>query len=341
MTTQLDSSIGYKKEATFGTAVAVDKFLEFNTEDFAWVPTFSQSAAQRYGRRVDAADRRVLTKSEVSGSVEIDILAKGLGALFEAALGAGTSTQLAATDGYQQLFKLAATDFLPSYTFQKGLPPLGGGAATAQTFAGMVCTGFDLTVGNAALPSLKFNFIGKGVDTTTALAVSSYIADNELLSFTNASLRVGGAVTVPTGTTLATGGTEAANVRDINFTLDNGLDSNGFNVGGAGKRTRKHALGLRKGTGTLTAEYDSNVLRDAYLNQEDLALVLDFTSTVPIDTDVYPTLELVIPNIRLEGELPKANGGDVIAQSIGFTMLDGRVAAEPLYVAIVTGETAI
>jgi hypothetical protein len=205
----------------------------------------------------------------------------------------------------------------------------------------MVCSGFELTVGNAALPSIKFNFMGKDFDTETALAVPSYVADNELLSFTSASLRVGGTVVVPTATALATGGTDAANVRDINFTLDNGLDSNGFNIGGAGRRTRKPALGLRKGTGTLTAEYDSNTLRDAYANQEDLALVLDFTSEVAIDTDVNPTLEIVIPNIRLEGELPKANGGDVITQSIGFTMLDGRVAAEPLYVAIVTAETAI
>jgi hypothetical protein len=340
VTTQLDSSIGAKKETTFGTGVTVDHFFEFNTEDFGWDPTFEQSKGQRYGRRTDASDRRVLTKSAVAGSLETDLLAKGMGALMEAALGSASST-VASAPAYQQLFTQAVNDFPPSYTIQKGIPLLGG-AMSAHTFTGMVCSGFDLTLGNAGIPTLKFSFVGKDYSTATAYQVPSYIAGNSELSFVNAALTIGGTLTVPTTTALATvtGGT-ATDIRDFNFTYDNGLDGNGFNIGGGGKRTRPPAYGLRTGKGTLTAEFDAVTLRDAYLNQSDLALVFTFQDlSRQIVSTYYPTFQLVLPNIRLEGEIPKANGGDVITQSIGYTMFDNRVS-QPIYVAIVTPETAI
>jgi hypothetical protein len=339
MSTALDSQIGFKKETTFKTPATPDTFVEFTEEDFAWSPTFSQGTGQRYGRRVDASDRRVLVKEEAGGSFTQELITKGLGKLFEAALGTGVSTVVSGA-AYQQLFTPAVDDFLPSYTIQKGIPMLGG-ASQPQTFAGCVCSGFELTASNAGIPTIKWNWLGAGVDTSTALAVASYLASTQLLSFVHGSIRVGGVVTPPTTTALAVGGTVAANIRDASFVYENGLDENGWFLNGSSKRGRKPALGLRKGTGTLTAEYDSNVLRDAYLAQTDLSLVLQFKHSTAIAGANYPTIEITIPNIRLEGELPKAAGGDVVTQSVGFTMLDGRAAAHPIYVAVVTAETAI
>lgn len=341
MTTQLDSSIGLKKESEFGVAVVVDKFYEFIEETFTWVPTFAQGSGQRYGQRVAAADRRVLVKEESNGDVTVEALTKGLGALLEAALGAATSTIIGAGPGYQQVFTPTTTDYLPSYTVQKGLPTLGGGAVSPQTYTGCVCSGFELSGENGAIPTFKFSFLGKSVDTTAAYAAASYPANNELLSFVNGSITIGGTVTPPTATALATGGTPAGNIRDFSLTWENTLDENGFNYNARGQRNRKPAVGLRVGTGTVTAEYDSNVLRDAYLAQTNLSLVLTFASTVAISAGVFPTIQITIPNIRLDGELPMAAGGEVITQSVGFTVLDNRTAAHPIYVAIVTSETAI
>lgn len=340
MTTQQDASIGLKEEVTFGTAVVPDHFPEFTSEDFDWNPTFTKTSGMRVGRVVGAADRRVLTKEEPSGSIELEAYTKGLGILFRAALGTSTSTLITGTS-YQQLFTPTTTDYLPSYTVQVGVPPLGGGAASAQTYDGMVCSGFELTVGNTAIPSLKFNFLGQSLSTATAYTAPSYPASMEVFSFVGGSIKLGGSVTVPTTTALATGGTAAANVREVQFTWSNELDGNGWNLGSAGQRTRKPALGERIGTGTLTVEYDSDTLRDAFKNQTDLALVLNFATTTAISGANFPTLQLTIPDIRLDGEMPKPNAGDVITQTIPFTVLDNRTAASPLYVAIVTAETAI
>lgn len=338
MPTQQDAQLGFKKETTFKTAVTVDAFPEFTEEDWSTSFTYSESASMRYGRRVQASDRRRITKEEVTGSFTQELLTKGHGKLFEAALGTGVST-VASGAAYQQLFTPAVDDFLPSYTFQKGITLLGG-ATSPVTFAGCVCSGFELTAGNGELPTIKWNWVGSTTTTATALATASYLSGANILSFVDASLKIGGSVTVPTTTALSSGGTVAANIRDLSLTYDNGLDENGWFLG-SGTRGRKPALGVRTITGNITAEYDSNVLRDAYLAQTDMALVMRFQHSTAITGAFYPTIEITIPNIRLNGELPKAAGGDVVTQAIDFVGLDGRVAAHPIYVAVVTAETAI
>jgi len=342
MTTQLDAQIGYKKETVYGTGVVVDSFVEFIEEDLTYAQEFAQGAGMRVGQRLNFSDRRVKVKEEVMGSFTVEGQTKGLGKLIEAAFGGtGTSTQIGVTAAYQQLFTPTSTDPLSSYTIQKGVPPLGGGATHPHTFAGMVCSGFELSAANAAIPTLKFNWLGKSIATGTALATASYPATVAELSFIHGAVTVGGTVVVPTTTALASGGTATANIRDINLAWDNGLDTDGFNFGSAGSRSRKNALGTRSLTGSMTVEYDSNTLRDAWLNQTNLAVVLTFTTTTAIEGVNFPALQITIPVVRLEGDIPLVAGGGVVTQSIDFTALDGRVATHPVYVAIVTAETAI
>ena len=341
MTTQQDVSIGLKKETVFGTAVTVDAFYEFLSEDFAWMPEFTEGNAMRYGKRVKAASRRVLKKETVEGTLEVEATTKGLGKLFEAALGTGTSTLISGTS-YQQLFTPTTTDPLPSYTIQKGIPLVGGGAAQPQTFNGMVCSGFELSASTDGEISIKFPFTGKGVETATAFATPSYPAAYQQFDMVGATIKAGtGVVTVPTTNALASGGTAVANVTAVDLTYDNGLDEGGWYIGGGAKRGRKPSLGVRSLTGTMTAEYDSNIFRDAFLAQTDFALVLQFEHNSIISGAIKPTLQITIPVIRLDGELPKAVSDGVVTQSIGFTMLDGAVAAHPIYVAVITAETAI
>jgi len=123
--------------------------------------------------------------------------------------------------------------------------------------------------------------------------------------------------------------------------VENNYDGNGMNFGSAGKLSRKKAYGLRAITGQVTAEYSDNTLRDAYLAQSDLTLMFTLQSLVPITAGVFPTVQVVIPGIRLDGDLPTANGGDVIATSVGFTGLDNLTAASPIYVAVRTPDTTI
>lgn len=340
MTTQQDASITFKKETTYGTSVTPDVAVEFLEEDLEYLPEYVQGAGMRVGKIVARGDRRVLGKEMVGGSFTVEGVTKGLGKLFEAALGTASSTLIAGTS-YQQLFTATTTDYLPSYTIQKGIPFLGGATTTAHTFTGMVCSGFELSAAQGGIPTIKFNWVGKALATGTAYAAPSYPTGVAEFSFIHGSLRVGGSVTVPTTTALAVGGTASAIVTDIDLAWDNALDEGGFTFGGAGQRVRKPAVGLRSLSGSLTAEYTDSTLRDAFIAQTDVAIVLTFATTTLISGSSFPTLQVVIPLTRLDGELPKASGGEVVSQTIPFTGLDNGVAASPIYVAIVTAETAI
>lgn len=339
MSLQSDASIGFKKEPTFGTPVTVDRFLEFTEESLDWTPTIVQGAGMRPGKRVARASKRILTKEEVGGGFGLEIPTRGLGTLFEAMFGIATHTLVPTTTGvYQQVFTLIKNDFLPTVTIQKGIPRLGG-AIYAMTFAGMSCSSWELSMGNADVLKLSSEWAGKSVSRDIAYAVPSYPL-SDLFSFTGAQLAIGGTVTPPTATALATGGTEVLNIRDFTVGVENGLDSDGFNLGGAGQRTRRPALASLAGiTGTVTAEFTDDTFVDAVLDQEDFAVLATFEANVEIEAGHRPTLQVVIPNIRFESEIPKATEG-VKTQTLEFTGLDD-LSGEPIYVVVRTADTGL
>lgn len=343
MSLQTDISLGYKKETVFGTAVTVDRFPEITEESLLWQPNFGQGKGFRVGSTIARRQRRVLLSQQAGGSFGVELGTKGMGGLFEAALGGSpTNTIIPGSTGYQQVFTPATDDFLPSYSIQKALPMLGAGATrSAMTFLGSMCSGFTLSSAMSDIVKLTLDWIAREVKTDVALATTSYAAGLELLTFIHGSITVGGAVTPATATALASGGNALANIRDFNLTYANNLDGNGMTYNSGGKLGRKKALGERGITGTVTAEYTDNTLRDAYLNQTDLALVMTFASLVPITAGVFPTVQFVIPGIALDSDLPTANGGDVIATGINFTALDLLNGAAPFQVVIRTSDTSI
>ena len=342
MTTQLDASIGFKKQTDYNTPSTPDRFLEFTDESLDFDRTFYQGAGLRPGSRAARSKRRSLVKDGGAGDIGLEVPTKGIGALFELLFGVASSTLVPTSTGvYQQLFTLLKNDYLPAATIQKGIPRLGANAVDAYTLNGATCSNFSLELGAADVLKLKTSWTAKELLTTTAYATPTYPTPFDLFSFTGAALTVGGTITLPTTTALATGGTTVANVRDFSFEMDNGLDSGGYNIGGQGKRTRAAAVGVAEAKGKLTAEYSGTDFRDAVRDQADLALVATFTGPVAIETTFFPTLQLVLPNIRFEGEMPKSNGGDVITQSLDYTAFDNLTAASPVYLVMRTSDTAL
>lgn len=340
MTIQADCSIGFKKESVYGTAVTVDRFLEFTSETLDFEREFYQGSGLRPGSRLARSARRVLVKDGGAGDIELEVPTRGLGTLLEALTGTASSTVVAGAL-YQQLFTLTKSDYLPSLTIQKGIPRLGADTVDAYTFKGAVNKSFEISMANAEVLKLKTSWHAREIDTTIAYATPTYPASFELFSFVSAALVVGGSVTVPGATTLATGGTAAANVRDFTISVDQKLDENGWNLGAGGKRSRRGAVQLAEVKGKITAEYDSTTFRDAVRDQTPLALVATFQGAADITAGNKATFQIIVPDIRFEGELPKSNGGDVITQSIDFTAFDGLVAPHALYIATRTADTAL
>ena len=336
MTTQLDSFVGMTKETTYGTYIAPSKFLTFTDESLDQKLTFNDATGLRPGRRTTAAFQRTVERIDVDGDITVEANTAEQGILWEALLGAVTHTLVpAGTLTYQHLYTPGA-DYLPSYTIQKGIPPLGGGALIPFTFLGMQCKTLAFDTKLDAPPTIKATFDGQNIypalTGSGTAATPIYPAVNELLTYVGGSIVIGGTVTPPTATALATGGTSVAQIVDASFTFDNALDSGGITLGGGGTNTRALASLLNKISGTLTAEFRDATFWNAYTGAQRLALVLNFQGSL-IEGTLYNYLQIYIPIIVLEGEMPKIKAGSIVTQSLGFTGLQDTVnGLNPFYV---------
>ena len=145
--------------------------------------------------------------------------------------------------------------------------------------------------------------------------------------------------TAPTATALATGGTAVANVRDFSLKVDHKIQGGRFNFGGSGKKSIP-TYGLRDISGKMTIEYTDTAIRDAYIADTPLALTLTFTTTEALSTG-FSTFQIVLPEIKLNGEIPKTNGTDLIELSVDFDVLDNLTATQPLWLVVRTADAAL
>lgn len=335
MVSTLDSSIGLAQETTYGTFITPSRFLEFTSETLDLKKTAKQSHDLRAGRRVGLAARRVIPQYSVEGDITVDCLSKGQGMLWQAALGAGVSTTVAGTC-YQQLFSF--TDDMPAFTIQKGLPSVNAaGVAVVQPWSatGAQCNAFTFTQKNADIATLKLTWQAQKIVDTQPYAAPSYAVGGSVWSFEKAQI-FSGTYVAPTATALATGSTPLAQIRDFELGVKNNL-SDRYNIGMAGYRSRS-TLGLRDITGKMTAEYYDNSLPEAILSDAPLSLLLTYTgAAIGASSE---TLQICVPSIRCETELPKSNAGEIIQNQIAFTALDD-LTNPPLQVVQRTSDTAI
>lgn len=327
MTMMADSSIGIKKETTYGTGVTVDHFPEFLSENFDWKPSYMVGQGMRPNSRVARQERRILGKNWVEGDLEIEACTRGAGIFWEALMGQATSTIIGAGPAYQHNFTLSNSDPIPSYTIQKGIPLVGGGAVQPHTFLGMVCTKGSINMPDGEVCRLRTSWNGKALDTATGYAAPSFpTSGQELFTYWMASATLGGVVTQPTTTALASGGTAVTNIKNFSLDIDNKLDTNGYALGSAGKQARRPILGSTEISGRFTAEYDANTYRDLFIGNTAVAMTVTFTSTTSLQSGVFNTLQIVLPSIKLDGEIPKASRDGAVTLDCGFTVLDGGAA---------------
>lgn len=333
-----DCSVGLKVEATYGTAVVNDRFYEFTDESLTWEPKRVQGAGLRVGSVFDRSGRRVTPVSSAKGSLTTELVSKGFGQLWTAALGTGVSTLTTGTT-YQQNFSVGSTPL--SYTIQKGIVEAGGTVDT-YTFTGCMVTGWEFALDNAGLVTLKTDWDARAMATATAYAAPTYPTTPTLYNFSHgitSAMSVGGAITAPTTTALATGGTVVTNVTDFKLKFDRGLNVDRYAIGSAGLKS-KPTTGMVKASGSFTAEYDSTTNAAAFIADTELSINLVLTTAVSLSTG-FEQFQIAIPAIKLDSAIPVSNKGDLITVSCDFTVLDGLVAAQPLYISMRTSDSAL
>lgn len=335
MAAVIDSSIGFAKETTHKTYVAPTRHYEFLSESLKWNKNPKSGRGIRTGSRVARASRRVVPTSEGGGDFSTEVMTTGMGRLWEAGFGQGTSTQVGAGPAYQQVFTFA--DSLPSYTIQKGVVRASG-TVDAYSYLGCVSSGFEIDSPNGEIITAKFSWDAADLTTAQSYVTPSYPTGGNVMHFGQVTAAIGGTITAPTASALASSaGALTVCVRDFNIQVNSNLDGKRFCYGGGGRKGQQVAM-TRAITGKFTAEYNGTELRDAFLNDTNLSVLI--TATGEAVGAANAVFQVVLPVTRLNGDLPEANADGVVTVDHSFEVFDGLVQ-QPMTLVCVTADTAL
>jgi hypothetical protein len=319
----IGSQLGIATETTFNTPVTVTRFYEFNSESINYNKTTVTGMGLRGGGQLPRSQRRVVTTTDVSGDINLDLPTRGLGLLLQHATGSTPSPTTVSAGVYSYTFTLADT-YGKSFTTQVGLPQYGG-TVTPKTMGGCKINQFELAVSAAGLATGKFSVDGTSLTTATSLATASYSAATSIFHFAQ------GAITVD--------GSAVANIKDFSVSVDNVLKTDRFNLGSAGLKQEQIINGFRKITGKVTAEFTDTTLLTKFLADTTTAVALTFTGNT-IASTYKDTLSITLSAVKFDGELPQVGGPEVIDVNFSFEAYDNGTDA-PMTIVYQTGDSAL
>jgi hypothetical protein len=228
-------------------------------------------------------------------------------------------------------------------TIQKGVPNAAG-TVDPYTFAGCTATNAEIMAENGGIVKLKTSWIAQSV-TQGGSGNFAYQATSypnpvpSLFHFAQGAVTLGGSVTAPTTTALASGGTAVANVRAFSLTIDNKVTEDRYTFNNAGKMSQP-TVGLRDIKGKMTVEYTDTTVPAADLADTELAVTLTFTSGETLSTGTAQ-MQIVLPAIRLNGQIPTVNDPNLVTFDFDFDVLDNLTAAQPIWVVLRTSDAAL
>ena len=308
----IGSQLGIATETTFNTPVTVTRFYEFTNESLNFNKNTAVGLGLRAGGQLPRSQRRVVTTSDVTGDINLDLPTSGLGLLLAHAMGS-FPTKAAGS------FTFTLGDVAgKSFTSQVGVPQYGG-TVTPKTVGGCKISSWELAVSNAGIATGRFSVDGASFTTATALATASYSAATNLFHFAQSAITVDGSA--------------VANIKDFTLTVDNVIKTDRFNIGSAGIKSAQVSNGFRKITGTVTAEFTDTVLLAKFLADTSAALSLSFTSG-------SDALSITVSSVKFDGEAPQVAGPEVIDVNFSFEAYDNGTDA-PLTIVYTTADAAL
>ena len=319
----IGASFGIKTETTFNTGVTVDHFTEMTSESLKFNKNVAVGNGLRAGGKVQRSQRRVVTTSDASGDLDIDLPTRGLGLYLAHATGTFPSPTTVSSGVYSYTYTLGDTS-ATSFTTQVGVPQYGG-TVTAKTLTGCKVSNFEISVAAGEIAKAKFGIDAAGFTTATSLATYSYPLNGSVFHFAQ------GAITVD--------GSSVANIKDFTLTVDNVLKNDRYNLGSQGIKSQQVINGFRAITGKITAEFTDTTLLAKFLADSSAALVLTFTGDT-IASTYKDTLRITIPAAKFDADTPNVDGPGVVDVGFTFTAYDNGTD-EPLTIFYQTADSAL
>ncbi len=306
-------------ETTYGTAVTVTRFLEFNTESIKQSIGRIESTGLRPSRRVVRSAQWAAARISVDGDIEFDVSSNGFGLLFKHALGAIATSQPNAGSNptvYEHLATVGATDG-KSFTAQIGAGDTGG-TIDAFTWAGCKIAKWELHCDENGFLVFKPTITAANESTAVGLASASYSAGAVPLTY------VGGALTLAGTATAA---------KKFSLMGDNKLKADRYFMKAATPQQKKEPLeeSVRDYTGTIDVEFMGLTEYNRFVNGTTGALTAFFTGANISGAYSY-AVEVTLPYVRYDGVGPEVQGDKLIDLSLPIKVLDSADANGPVQI---------
>lgn len=344
-------------ESTYGVAPALTTphCYEFKNETIELKKTAVQGEGLAAGHVYERTKRRVVTQYDVSGAITMDCPTRQLGFWIQYMVGDFTETpaQVATSGIYKTTFQPKSAMKGQSFTLQKGVPTADNATVEPFTEVGCKLSSWQLKVATGGIAELTFNIdarnelagAGNGdplngsVPTLATWALPSTGLGESVFHFREATLYTGGTPTLTSGVVSLASDTAAAEVKDATIGQAFSFDNTRIYLGSQGFKNEPIENNYRKISGSFTAEWQSSeAFYNAFSADTTTSLELTFVGST-VSTSNY-LLDIIIPNIKLEGETPKVGGPGVITQALNFTGLDDETTT-PIQVTYQSEDVAI
>ena len=314
-----DFQLGIKAETTFGTAVTVDKFFEYNGDAVPFRPIAGRTEGNplRVGSRARRQARVVPFTSHVEGTVPLDVMTKDFSSWLQFMLPSVATTGTGpyvhtATEG------ASSASVGKSFTAQVNMPFHPAGTNQALTISGGKVPKWKMSAAVDEMVTCELDIWAAKMTTATALATASYTASAANFAWTHGAITIGGS---------------AVDLISFDVEVDQGynLDRRQIRGDASAKEPTPGPLSI---TWSAEADFDSLTQwnRVHATTAASLSAAIVFTATN--GTDV---LTVTIPGARFD-EL--SFGGDLggLTQSLGGVgEYDGTNS--PITVAVTSSQT--
>lgn len=307
----MDHQLGVKDEVTYGTAVTVDRFFEYESESIEENEGRTEGDPLRTGGfGVVRNDRFTPYFAGAAGNVQLSVLTKGFGFWLKHMLGAVATS--GPTDSIYTHTGTLGELYGKSFTLQVNRPFHPAGTNQAFTFEGgkVAEWGLSNSVDGNLLLDLGLDF--EQVATATALATASYPSSMEPFTWAGGVVSIGGS---------------NYDISEFALNFNNGLNVDRRQIRGNTDK-KEPTSSRREGSFSIKADFDSLTQRNrAHATTRAAALaqiVATWTAPTLAGAASYPQLIVTIPACRFDAWKGATEGPDAIEQELsGVVRFDG------------------
>ena len=307
--TTMDSQFGVVDESTYGTAVTVSRFFEYNTWNVKLDPGRTESTAIRPGTRTQIATRYEPFRRGCSGSVALDVPTKGFGWWLDKMLGSVSTGS--ATDSNYPHTAIEGSLYGKIFTAQANKPFHPAGTNQAHTYTGGKLVSWELACDVEGVLVLTGDLDFQDESTAIALATASYPTDFRVFSFAGGTITLDGS---------------QIDIRDFRAACNLGLNVDRRFLRGDALKKEPTENAHREYTASFQVDHEDLTVYDfvrAAARVDNIApLVATFEGPIAHGGTTLPSLQISIPAFRLDAADFDISGPDDLVDTVSGMGLD-------------------